>query len=80
MAERFFGKVRWFNDTKGIGFIKRDDLPDVFVHYKSILSEGHKTLKKGQSVSFEIMETDFGVQASEVRLEKRPLPQSSDPS
>ncbi len=73
MAERFFGKVRWFNDTKGIGFIKRDDLPDVFVHYKSILSEGHKTLKKGQSVSFEIMETDFGLQASHVMLEKRPL-------
>ncbi|MEC8483798.1 MAG: cold shock domain-containing protein, partial [Pseudomonadota bacterium] len=48
MAERFFGKVRWFNDTKGVGFIKRDDFPDVFVHYKSILSDGHKTLKKGQ--------------------------------
>ena len=78
MAERFFGKVRWFNDTKGIGFIKRDDLPDVFVHYKSILSEGHKTLKKGQSVSFEIMQTDFGQQASQVMLEKRPLLQSVD--
>lgn len=78
MAERFFGKVRWFNDTKGIGFIKRDDLPDVFVHYKSILSEGHKTLKKGQSVSFEIMQTDFGQQASQVMLEKRPLLQSAD--
>lgn len=78
MAERFFGKVRWFNDTKGIGFIKRDDLPDVFVHYKSILSDGHKTLKKGQSVSFEIMETDFGMQASQVMLEKRPMPNNSD--
>ncbi|SBS30087.1 Cold shock protein CspD [Marinomonas aquimarina] len=78
MAERFFGKVRWFNDTKGIGFIKRDDLPDVFVHYKSILSDGHKTLKKGQSVSFEIMETDFGMQASQVMLEKRPTLNHSD--
>ena len=71
MTERLFGKVRWFNDTKGVGFIKRDEEPDVFVHYKAILSEGHKTLKKGQSVSFEITETDFGVQAAEVKLEKK---------
>ena len=73
MTERLFGKVRWFNDTKGVGFIKRDEEPDVFVHYKAILSEGHKTLKKGQSVSFEITETDFGVQAAEVKLEKKPV-------
>lgn len=72
MAERFFGKVRWFNDTKGVGFIKRDDCPDVFVHYKSILSDGHKTLKKGQYVSFAITETDFGTQAADVTLEKKP--------
>ncbi|MBJ7550898.1 cold-shock protein [Marinomonas ostreistagni] len=72
MTERFFGKVRWFNDTKGVGFIKRDDQPDVFVHYKAIMSEGHKTLKKGQSVSFSITETDFGTQAADVILEKRP--------
>lgn len=73
MTERLYGKVRWFNDTKGVGFIKRDEEPDVFVHYKAILSEGHKTLKKGQSVSFEITETDFGVQAAEVKLEKKPV-------
>ncbi|MFD1382786.1 cold-shock protein [Rhodanobacter aciditrophus] len=73
MTDRLFGKVRWFNDTKGVGFIKRDEEPDVFVHYKAILSEGHKTLKKGQSVSFEITETDFGVQAAEVKLEKKPV-------
>lgn len=72
MTERLFGKVRWFNDTKGVGFIKRDEHSDVFVHYKSILSDGHKTLKKGQSVSFEIMETDFGTQATQVKLEKPP--------
>ncbi len=73
MTDRLFGKVRWFNDTKGVGFIKRDEEADVFVHYKAILSEGHKTLKKGQSVSFEITETDFGVQAAEVKLEKKPV-------
>ncbi|MCO4784281.1 MULTISPECIES: cold-shock protein [Marinomonas] len=73
MAERLFGKVRWFNDTKGVGFIKRDGFPDVFVHYKAILSDGHKTLKKGQSVSFDVIQTDFGTQATEVKLEKRPL-------
>lgn len=73
MTERLFGKVRWFNDTKGVGFIKRDGADDVFVHYKSILAEGHKTLKKGQAVSFEIIETDFGTQAAEVKLEKKPV-------
>lgn len=73
MSERLFGKVRWFNDTKGVGFIKRDGYPDVFVHYKSIVSDGHKTLKKGQSVSFGIVDTEFGIQATEVKLEKRPI-------
>ncbi|RDL45443.1 cold-shock protein [Marinomonas piezotolerans] len=72
MSARFFGKVRWFNDTKGVGFIKREGADDVFVHYKAILADGHKTLKKGQSVSFEVTQTDFGVQAAEVKLEKRP--------
>ncbi|MBM6552216.1 cold-shock protein [Marinomonas ostreistagni] len=73
MTERLFGKVRWFNDTKGVGFIKRDDADDVFVHYRAILADGHKTLKKGQSVSFTITETDFGTQAAEVKLEKKPI-------
>ena len=71
MTERLFGKVRWFNDTKGIGFIKCDEADDVFVHYKAILSDGHKTLKKGQHVSFAVTETDFGVQACDVKLEKK---------
>lgn len=70
MVERLFGKVRWFNDTKGVGFIKRDNADDVFVHYKSIIAEGHKTLKKGQWVSFEVNQTDFGTQAANVKLEK----------
>jgi len=68
MTERLKGTVKWFNDAKGVGFIQRDNEADVFVHYKSIVSEGHKTLKKGQAVSFFITENDFGRQASEVAL------------
>lgn len=68
--ERLTGKVKWFNDAKGVGFIKRETDSDVFVHYKSIVCNGHKTLKKGQAVTFELSETDFGVQALDVRIEK----------
>ncbi|REG82463.1 cold-shock protein [Marinomonas pollencensis] len=67
--ERVSGKVKWFNDSKGIGFIKREADSDVFVHYKSILLEGHKTLKKGQPVTFALTSTEFGYQAAEVRIE-----------
>ncbi len=49
--ERLTGKVKWFNDAKGVGFIKRVEGSDVFVHYKSIACDGHKTLRKGQAVS-----------------------------
>lgn len=69
MSERLYGKVKWFNDSKGVGFIKRDGCPDVFVHYKSIQAQGHKTLRKGQNVSFELHQTEFGVQAANVHLE-----------
>jgi len=68
--DRLTGKVKWFNDAKGVGFIKRETDSDVFVHYKSIVCNGHKTLKKGQAVTFELSETDFGVQALDVRIEK----------
>lgn len=68
--ERVTGKVKWFNDSKGIGFIKREADSDVFVHYKSILIDGHKTLRKGQPVTFELATTEFGQQAVEVRLEE----------
>ncbi|MFT2110856.1 cold-shock protein [Marinomonas sp. 2405UD68-3] len=62
------GKVKWFNNTKGIGFIMLEDKGEVFVHYKSILFDGHKTLKKGQDVTFQIVETEFGLQAADVAL------------
>ncbi|RBP77756.1 cold-shock protein [Marinomonas rhizomae] len=68
--ERLTGKVKWFNDAKGVGFIKREEDNDVFVHYKSIMCDGHKSLRKGQAVSFVLSITDFGLQAMEVRLEK----------
>ena len=68
MTSRVTGKVKWFNDSKGIGFIKRAGEADVFVHYKSIKCDGHKTLRKGQEVEFHITQTDYGVQAVDVEL------------
>lgn len=76
--ERLTGKVKWFNDAKGIGFIKREEGCDVFVHYKSIACDGHKTLRKGQPVSYELSSTDFGLQAMNVRVEKEAQSASSD--
>jgi cold shock protein len=78
VMERLTGKVKWFNDAKGIGFIKREEGSDVFVHYKSIACDGHKTLRKGQSVNYVLSSTDFGVQAMDVRVEKEAQSASSD--
>ncbi|AMQ06829.1 MULTISPECIES: cold-shock protein [Sporosarcina] len=60
------GKVKWFSNDKGYGFIEADDGEDVFVHFTGILSEGFKTLDEGQSVSFEIIEGNRGPQAANV--------------
>jgi cold shock protein len=60
------GKVKWFNDAKGFGFIEREGGTDVFVHYTAIQSEGFKTLKQGQDVEFEIKDGDKGLQAANV--------------
>ena len=60
------GKVKWFNASKGYGFIQRDSGDDIFVHYKSINSDGFKTLKQGETVEFELTETDKGLQAMNV--------------
>ena len=60
------GKVKWFNNVKGYGFIGRNDGPDVFIHYSAILSDGYRTLKEGDSVEFEIVQGPKGPQASSV--------------
>ena len=60
------GKVKWFNNAKGYGFIGRDGGADVFVHYTAILAEGYKTLQEGDSVEFEIVQGQKGPQAANV--------------
>ncbi|MGE5188565.1 MAG: cold-shock protein [Gemmatimonadota bacterium] len=60
------GKVKWFNETKGYGFIEQDGDKDVFVHYTAIRMDGYRTLKEGQSVEFDLLETPKGLQAAEV--------------
>ncbi len=61
------GRVKWFNERKGFGFISRDDGDDVFVHFSEIKSAGFKTLAENQEVSFEIKEGPKGLQASNVK-------------
>ena len=60
------GKVKWFNAEKGYGFIAQEGGADVFVHYSAIQEDGFKTLSEGQTVSFEIVQSDRGLQASNV--------------
>ena len=62
------GKVKWFNDEKGYGFINTDEKKDIFVHFSTIISEGYKTLSEGQLVLFDLLETPKGLQALNVRL------------
>lgn len=60
------GKVKWFNDAKGFGFIERRDGALFFVHYTGIHAEGHKTLAEGQDVEFDVYEGPKGPQAQNV--------------
>ena len=60
------GKVKWFNNSKGFGFIGRPDGPDVFVHYTAVNSQGYKSLQEGEEVEFEIVQGTKGPQAENV--------------
>ena len=72
MGNRLNGVVKWFNNERGYGFINdpNDDGVEYFVHYTSIVAEGYKTLKAGQNISFELTETDKGIQAVNVQIEE----------
>ncbi len=67
---QFTGKVAWFNNAKGFGFITHEGGPDVFCHYSSIQKEGYKSLSEGQRVDFDLEESPKGPQAANVQLAK----------
>jgi len=66
MAAREKGTVKWFNNSKGFGFIARDTGEDVFVHFKAIVGDGYKSLTEGQRVEFIVTKGQKGLQAEEV--------------
>ena len=68
MSERVEGTVKWFNGTKGYGFLARDNGPDVFVHFSAIQSDGYRTLEEGQKVEFDIEKGPKGLQAANVKV------------
>ena len=69
MSNTITGTVKWFNETKGFGFLTQDNGgEDVFVHFRAIASEGFKTLNEGQKVSFEVEKGQKGLSASNVTV------------
>ena len=66
MSNRVTGTVKWFNGSKGYGFISREDGEDVFVHYSAIQTEGFRTLEEGQRVEFTVERGPKGLQAANV--------------
>lgn len=64
------GVVKWFNVSKGFGFITRENGDDVFVHFRSIRGRGHRSLNEGQKVSFSVFESDKGLQAADVLVQR----------
>ena len=67
VGELVQGKIKWFNNSKGYGFIGRVDGPDVFVHYSAITGDGYRTLQEGDAVEFEIVQGPKGPQAANVK-------------
>lgn len=61
------GIVKWFNNQKGYGFITLDDRPDIFVHHTAITMDGYRTLRQGEQVQFDLVESNKGLQAQNVR-------------
>lgn len=68
MEERDTGTVKWFNATKGYGFIERSNGSDVFVHYSAIKAEGYRSLNEGQRVEFTVVQGGKGPQAQDVKI------------
>ena len=66
MSDRQTGTVKWFNGTKGYGFIEQDDGGDIFVHYSAIVGDGYRNLEEGQRVEFSVTEGPKGPQAQDV--------------
>ena len=66
MSQRTTGTVKWFNRTKGFGFIEQEEGPDVFVHYSALQGEGFRNLEEGQKVEFTVEQGPKGLQASNV--------------
>ena len=62
------GKVKWFNNNLGYGFIACKGLSDIFIHYSNIQMKGYKTLKEGDTVNFKLIETSKGLQAENISL------------
>jgi len=62
------GRVKWFSEKRGYGFISREDGDDIFVHYSAIKKEGFRTLREGDEVEFEISQGDKGLQATDVTV------------
>lgn len=66
MAQREQGTVKWFNDSKGFGFVQRESGEDIFVHFRAIQGDGYRSLKEGERIEFIVTEGQKGLQAEEV--------------
>lgn len=70
MSDRFNGTVKWFNNSKGYGFIQREQGDDIFVHYNAIRGNGFRSLQEGQQVEFSVTKNQKGLQADDVEVKE----------